>query len=204
MTQRKDTEDEMAGWHHWLDGHESQWTPMDREAWRAAIHGVQRVIHDWATDLIWSNLNGFKMLNTMLSLWCWEGLGQEEKGTTEDEMAGWHHWLDGHESEWTPGVGDGQGGLACCNSWGREELDTTERLNWTELNTVLDTLQWLRAIRYLWLGSISFIKLFLNLLLPTEINHYVSVIKLLSLLALNLSSSYCLLCHAKAGTHISA
>ena len=60
--------------------------------------------------------------------------GQEEKGTTEEEMAGWHHWLDGHESEWTPGVGDGQGGLACCDSWGRKELDTTERLNWTELN----------------------------------------------------------------------
>ena len=59
--------------------------------------------------------------------------GQEEKGTTEDEMAGWHHWLDGHEFEWTPGVGDGQGGLACCNSWGRKELDTTEQLNWTEL-----------------------------------------------------------------------
>ena len=64
--------------------------------------------------------------------WCWEGLGQEEKGTTEDEMAGWHHWLDGRESEWTPGVGDGQGGLACCDSWGHRELDTTERLKWTE------------------------------------------------------------------------
>ena len=49
-------------------------------------------------------------------------------------MAGWHHWLDGCESEWTPGVGDGQGGLACCDSWGRKESDTTERLNWTELN----------------------------------------------------------------------
>ena len=60
--------------------------------------------------------------------------GQEEKGTTEDEMAGWHHGLDGRESEWTPGVGAGQGGLACCDSWGRKELDTTERLNWTELN----------------------------------------------------------------------
>ena len=59
--------------------------------------------------------------------------GQEKKGTTEDEMAGWHHWLDGCESEWTPGVGDGQGGLACCNSWGRKESDTTEWLNWTEL-----------------------------------------------------------------------
>ena len=55
--------------------------------------------------------------------------GQEEKAMTEDEMAGWHHWLDGRESEWTPGVGDGQGDLACCNSWGRKESDTTERLN---------------------------------------------------------------------------
>ena len=60
--------------------------------------------------------------------------GQEEKGTTEDEMAGWHHWLDGCESECS-GVGDGQGGLVCCDSWGRKESDTTERLNWTELNT---------------------------------------------------------------------
>ena len=60
--------------------------------------------------------------------------GQEEKGTTEDEMAGWHHWLDGREFEWTLVVGDGQGGLACCDSRGRKESDTTERLNWTELN----------------------------------------------------------------------
>ena len=56
-------------------------------------------------------------------------LMQEEKGTTEDEMAGWHHRLDGHEFRWTPGVGDGQGGLACCDSWGHKESDTTERLN---------------------------------------------------------------------------
>ena len=54
--------------------------------------------------------------------------GQEEKGTTEDGMAGWHHGLDGHEFEWTPGVGDGQGGLVCCDSWGRKESGTTERL----------------------------------------------------------------------------
>ena len=59
--------------------------------------------------------------------------GQEEKGTTEDEMAGWHHWLDGHEFGWTPGVGDGQGGLACRDSWGCKESDTTKWLNWTEL-----------------------------------------------------------------------
>ena len=59
--------------------------------------------------------------------------GQEEKGTTEHEMTGWYHWLDGRDSEWTPGVGDGQGGLACCNSWDHKESDTTELLNWTEL-----------------------------------------------------------------------
>ena len=56
----------------------------------------------------------------------WRG---EEKGTTEAEMAGWHHRLDGHEFEWTLGVGDGQGGLACCSPWGHKESDTTERLN---------------------------------------------------------------------------
>ena len=59
--------------------------------------------------------------------------GQEEKGTTEDEMAGWHHQLDGREFEWTPGVGDGQEGLVCCDSWGHKELDTTEWLKCTEL-----------------------------------------------------------------------
>ena len=59
--------------------------------------------------------------------WRWE-----EKGMIEDEMVGWHHQLDGHEFEWSQGVCDGQGGLACCNSWGRKEPDTTEWLNWTE------------------------------------------------------------------------
>ena len=63
--------------------------------------------------------------------------GQEEKGTTKDEMAGWHHQLDGREFEWTLGDGDGQGGLACCDSWGRRESDTTERLNWTEVNVLI-------------------------------------------------------------------
>ena len=58
--------------------------------------------------------------------------GQEEKGMTEDEMAGWHHQFDGHGFAWTPGVGDGQGGVACCSSWGRKESDTLS--DWTELN----------------------------------------------------------------------
>ena len=59
--------------------------------------------------------------------------GQEEKGTTEDEVVGWHHWLNEHEFGWTPGVGDGQRGLACCSSWDCKESDMTERLNWSEL-----------------------------------------------------------------------
>ena len=82
------------------------------------------------------------LLPTFLLLWRWRvdlcttnplDWGQEEKGTTtEDEMVGWHHRLNGHEFAWTPGVGDGQGGLACCSPWGCKESDTTERLNWAE------------------------------------------------------------------------
>ena len=66
--------------------------------------------------------------------------GQEEKGTTEDEMAGWHHRLNGRGFGWTPGVGDGQGGRVCCDSWGCKESDMTEQLNWTELITCLVTM----------------------------------------------------------------
>ena len=91
--------------------------------------------------------------------------GQEEKGMTEDEMVGWHHRLDGHGFGWTLGVGGGQGGLACCDSWGCKESDMTERLNWTEpkaytgltyvLGAILSTLQtwihWIKLIKqYLW------------------------------------------------------
>ena len=78
----------------------------------------------WLPDvknwLIWKDPNAGKD-------WRWE-----EKGTTEDEMVGWHHRLNGHESGWTLGAGDGQGGLACCSLWGLKESDTTEHLNWTE------------------------------------------------------------------------
>ena len=59
---------------------------------------------------------------------------QEEKGTTEDEMVGWHHWLNGHEFEQAPGVGDEQGGLVCCSPWGRKESDMTERLSWMNIS----------------------------------------------------------------------
>ena len=62
---------------------------------------------------------------------------QKEKGRTEDEMLGWHYWLNGLEFGWTPGVVDGQGDLACCSPWGRKDSDTTEQLNWCELNICL-------------------------------------------------------------------
>ena len=63
----------------------------------------------------------------------WKNWGQEEKGTTEDEMVGWHHRLAGYESEQAPGVDDGQGSLqVCCSLWDHKESDTTEQLNWTD------------------------------------------------------------------------
>ena len=74
--------------------------------------------------------------------WCWERLKAGREGDDEDEMVGWHHQLNECEFEQALGVGDGQEGLACCDSWGHKELDTTGRLNWTEL-TSMDGLIWL-------------------------------------------------------------
>ena len=74
---------------------------------------------------------------------------REEKRTTEDEMVGWHHRLNGHEFEQTPGVGDGQGGLACFSPWGRKELDMTERLNWTDVSCPVLTVASWPAYRFL-------------------------------------------------------
>ena len=67
---------------------------------------------------------------------------QEEKGMTEDEMVGWHHQLNGHEFEQALGVGDAQGSLMCCSPWGCKESDTTEWLNWRELNFPSSLAQW--------------------------------------------------------------
>ena len=75
---------------------------------------------------------------------------QEEKRTKGDEMVGWHHWLDGHEFEQTPGVGDGQGNLACCGPWGRKESGTTKRLNWTEL---IYTVKYFSRVALSWLSG---------------------------------------------------
>ena len=98
--------------------------------------GDQSWVFNWRTDakaetqILWpSHVKSWLIGKDSDSGGDWR---QEEKGTTEDEMARWHHWLDGRESEWTPGVGTGQGGLACCDSWGGKESDTSERLNWTD------------------------------------------------------------------------
>ena len=135
--------------------------PMDRETWRATVHGVARVAHEWVTftttttqpvppkgDQSWVFIGRTDAEAETPILWpphakSWligkdpdagRDWVQEEKGTTEDEMAGWHHRLDGYQFEWSLRNGDGQEGLACCDSWGCKESDTTERLNWTEMN----------------------------------------------------------------------
>ena len=92
--------------------------------------------------------------------------GQEKKGMTENKMVGWHHWLNGHGFGWTLGVGDGQGGLACCTSWGHKESDRTERLNWTELNWTELNL----VLEYL--KSLALISLVLSTI-KTSISHYI-------------------------------
>ena len=137
------TEDKMVGWHYrrnwtwvWVNSGSWWWTGRPGVL---RFMGSQRVRHDWVTELNWT-LDKIVLLNLNLQ----NGIGknslpgmdwgQEEKGMTKDEMAGWHHQLDGHEFEWTPGVGEGQGGLVCFDSWGRKETDTTEWRNWTELN----------------------------------------------------------------------
>ena len=83
--------------------------------------------------------------------------GQEKKGMTEDEIAGWHYQLDGHEFEWTPGDVDGQGGLACYDSWGCKESDTTERLNWTEIKLKISHRDHLKITPSKWLGEMRWI-----------------------------------------------
>ena len=74
---------------------------------------------------------------------------QEEKRTTENEMVGWHHWLDGHEFEKALGVGDGQGSLVRCSPWGYKELDTSEQLNWLTFKACLNSTNTEKSIYYL-------------------------------------------------------
>ena len=84
------------------------------------------------------NLLKYSCLENSTDRGAWQdtvhGISKKERGMTEDYMIGWHHWLNGHEFGWTPGIGDGQRGLACCTPWGHKESDTTEWLNWAEMN----------------------------------------------------------------------
>ena len=93
--------------------------------------------------------------------------GQEEKGPTKDEMAGWHHRLDAHEFGWTPEVGVGQGGLACCNSWGRKESDMTEWLNWTAFFIVQRSHQYMTTGKTITLTTWTFVRKVMSLLFNT-------------------------------------
>ena len=115
--------------------------PRDGGAWWAAVYGVtqSRTWLKWLSSsknddnlefnhLIIGKLHAhLQWHDSFNSVW-----RREEKGTTEDEMVGWHHWLNGHKFEQPLGVGDGQGSLACCTPWGCKKSDTTERLNWAE------------------------------------------------------------------------
>ena len=115
---------------------EDSWESLGLQGDPASLSERKSVLNIHWKDWCWSwNSNA---LTTRCKGLIWKDLdagkdwGQEEKGTTEVEMAGWYHWLNGHGFGWTLGAGDGQGGLACCSSWGRKESDTTQRLNWTE------------------------------------------------------------------------
>ena len=112
-------------------------SPLDsKESKPVNLKGNQPWIFIWRTDaeievpILWPP--GAKNWLTGKDPDAGKDWRQEEKGMTEDEMVGWHHWLDGHEFEQALGVGDGQGSLACCSPWGHKELDMTERLNGTE------------------------------------------------------------------------
>ena len=108
------------------------WTA--RRSSQSILNEIGPGVHwkDWCWSWNSSTLaTWYKELTHLKRPWCWERLRAGGKG--DDEMVEWHQWLDGHGFGWTPGVGDGQGGLACCGSWGCKESDMTEQLNWTEL-----------------------------------------------------------------------
>ena len=102
---------------------------MDREAWRAAIHEVSK---SWTWLRTEVDCRRKEWKGDLFSFSAGKDWRQEEKGTTEDQIIGWHHWLNRYEFELTLGIGDGQGGIVFCSPWGRKESDMTEQLNWTE------------------------------------------------------------------------
>ena len=151
------TQDQMDGWYHQLNGYEFEQTPREGEGQGCLKSmGPQRAGHDWATEQhkwldkaqrtlgqwkysVWDyNVAYISLYFCTRPLTRWKSpdagkdWGQEEKGTTEGEMVGQQHQLNGHEFEQAPRLGDGQGSLACCSPWRCKESDKTERLNWTD------------------------------------------------------------------------
>ena len=134
---------------------EESWAPNNWCFWTVVLEKTLESPLDWKKiqavrpkgDQSWVFIGRTDVEAETLKLWpadskCWllwkdpnagKDCGQEEMGMTEDEMVGWHHQLDGHGFGWILGVGDGQGGLAFCVSWGHKESDMTERWNWIEL-----------------------------------------------------------------------
>ena len=116
------------------------WRRLLRVPWTAR-RSNQSILKEISPEYHWKDWCWNWSFNTSAT-WCeelthWKDSDagkdwRQEKGTTEDKMGGWYHWLDGHEFEQPPGVGDGQGSLACCSPWGHKELDTTKRLHWTQ------------------------------------------------------------------------
>ena len=135
------TEYEMVEWHHQLNGREFEQAPGvgDGQGSPACCSSWGLKESEMSEWLYWTDHALFmfiflKQISGNIELDIFVEFKFCSLMRTYAEMAGWHHWLDAHESGWTLGVGDGQGGLACFDSWGRKELDTTEWLNWTELN----------------------------------------------------------------------
>ena len=111
-------------------GSQSDATPSCNNLGLTVSRRVLRATWVWSAPILWlSDVKSWLIRKDTDAEKDWR---QEEKGITEDEMAGWHHRLDGHEFAQSPGVGDGQGSLGCCSPWGHKESDMTERLNWTE------------------------------------------------------------------------
>ena len=127
---------------HWrIDAFELWcWRRLLRVPWTAGRSNqsiLKEINSDYSLEGLMLKLQYFGHLMQRTDIWkapdARKDWRQEEKGTTEDKMVGWHHQLHGHEFQQALGVGDGQGSLACCSPWGHKELDTTKGLNWTEL-----------------------------------------------------------------------
>ena len=131
----------MVGWHHWLNGREfeqAQELVMDREAWRTAIHGEAKSrtqLSNWTVTFLTAEVpipGPPDLKNWLIGIDPDAGKDWGQKRVTEDKMIEWHHQLNGHEFEQTPGDSEGQGSLVCCSPWGHKESDTTEQ-QWTAI-----------------------------------------------------------------------